>query len=398
MPLSTSACMALSFVRRAFEVLTITILSLQLVTGVANANDLGDSGLTTNASALPAFSVEPRSVTEDVGTATIVVRLSSPLDRDVQVSVATSRDTAINGEDFYGVYRVLRFSPGDTTKTIGITILDDDIVEDRESLRVRLFNNTPRVTAIERGLINVSIEDDDTGPSDIWRPTPGTSWQWQLTGTIDTSFNVQMYDIDLFDAPQTTIDTLHAAGRKVVCYFSAGSFEDWRPDADAFPAHVKGRSNGWPGEKWLDIRALDALAPILQARLDLAAAKKCDGVEPDNIDGYTNNSGFPLTANDQLRFNIWLAQEAHDRGLSIGLKNDLDQVRELEPHFDWALNEQCYYYRECDRLSPFVAAGKAVFGVEYEGNPSDFCPRLNALNFDWLKKRLDLSSWRESCR
>lgn len=41
----------------------------------------------------------------------------------------------------------------------------------------------------------------------------------------------------------------------------------------------------------------------MQARLDLAVQKGCDGVEPDNVDGYQNNSGFPLTAQDQLAYN-----------------------------------------------------------------------------------------------
>jgi len=233
---------------------------------------------------------------------------------------------------------------------------------------------------------------------EIWAPTPGTSWQWQLTGTIDTSFSVQMYDIDLFDAPQSTIDELRARNIAVVCYFSAGSFENWRVDASEFPNSVLGSSNGWEGERWLDIRQLDALAPVLNARLDLAAAKGCDGVEPDNIDGYTNYTGFPLSAQDQLNFNIWLAQAAHARGLSIGLKNDLDQVEQLEPWFDWALNEQCVQYNECDLLTPFVEAGKAVFGVEYSGTVGEICSTTNSLDFDWLVKSLDLGAPRRSCR
>lgn len=240
--------------------------------------------------------------------------------------------------------------------------------------------------------------DPPNEDSPVWRPRPGTSWQWQLKGTIDTSFDVQMYDIDLFDTPRSTIASLQAQGRKVVCYFSAGSWENWRPDAGQFPARVRGRDNGWPGEKWLDIRALDVLAPIMKARLDLARSKGCDGVEPDNVDGYANNTNFPLSDQDQLRFNIWLANAAHARGLSIGLKNDLDQVQQLEPYFDWAINEQCYQYQECDLLSPFVAAGKAVFGVEYSGNPQQFCPELNALNFDWLKKDINLTAYRLACR
>lgn len=235
--------------------------------------------------------------------------------------------------------------------------------------------------------------------TDIWQPSPGTSWQWQLSGTIDTSFEVEMYDIDLFDTPQSVIDELHENGRIVICYFSAGSYEEWRPDASNFPPAIIGNPlDGWPGEAWLDIRNINTLSPIMTTRLDLAVAKKCDGVEPDNVDGYTNESGFPLTSQDQIAYNIWLAAEAHASGLSIGLKNDVDQVETLVTHFDWALNEQCFHYEECDLLLPFVQAGKAVFGVEYEGNTADFCPQANALNFDWLQKNLELDAWRIACR
>lgn len=225
---------------------------------------------------------------------------------------------------------------------------------------------------------------------DVWIPSPGTSWQWQLQGTIDTSFDVDMYDIDLETTPPTTIDKLHADGRVVICYFSAGSYEDFRGDKDDFAPELLGNSlDGWPDERWLDIRNV-ALRPVLRKRLDLAVSKNCDGVEPDNVDGYQNDSGFPLTSTDQLEFNRWLATEAHERALSIGLKNDLEQVNDLLDDFDFAVNEQCFEYNECTALSPFVAAGKAVFGVEYEGDPSVFCPQLNALQFSWLKKDYDL--------
>jgi hypothetical protein len=137
---------------------------------------------------------------------------------------------------------------------------------------------------------------------------------------------------------------------------------------------------------------------VRAARLDLAVSKGCDGVEPDNIDGYTNDTGFPLTYQHQINYNVWLAQQAHARGLSIGLKNDLDQIPDLVDDFDWAINEQCFEYDECDTLLPFITANKAVFGVEYEGETTDFCPQANAMNFDWLKKALDLDAFRVACR
>lgn len=235
--------------------------------------------------------------------------------------------------------------------------------------------------------------------ADVWQPAPGASWQWQLTGRIRTTFDVDMYDIDLFEAPQSVIDQLHAAGRIVICYISVGTWEVYRPDAGQFPPEVIGLPvAGWPGEYWLDIRQMDVLGPIMAARLDLAVQKQCDGVEPDNVEGYANLTGFPLTYQDQLTFNTWIANAAHSRNLSVGLKNDLAQIGDLLPYFDWALNEQCFQYRECELLLPFVAAGKAVFGVEYQGRPANFCPKANAMNFDWLKKHEDLDAWRVACR
>ncbi len=236
-----------------------------------------------------------------------------------------------------------------------------------------------------------------TTTTGIWKPKPFTTWQWQLTGTIDTTVNADMFDIDLYDASQATIATLQKKGSKVICYFSAGSYEDWRSDAKSFPTSVLGSNNGWPGEKWLDIRNITALAPIMGARLDLAVQKGCDGVEPDNIDGYTNSTGFPLTAANQIAYNKWLAEAAHARGLSIGLKNDIDQVVQLEPYFDWALNEQCHQYKECDTLLPFIKKGKAVFITEYSLNTTAFCPSANANGFMAMKKKLDLDASREVC-
>lgn len=198
-----------------------------------------------------------------------------------------------------------------------------------------------------------------------WQPEADTTWQWQLTGELDTAFDVDSYDIDLFETAQQTIDTLHAQGRKVICYFSAGSYEAWRPDADRFPEEALGNDlDGWEGERWLDIRS-EALKPIMLARLDLAVSKKCDAVEPDNVDAYTNETGFALSAADQLAWNQWLSLEAHERELSIALKNSGDQATELQPFFDFVLIEQCHKYDECALYRPFIDAGKPVFNAEY---------------------------------
>lgn len=218
---------------------------------------------------------------------------------------------------------------------------------------------------------NSPIDDPTTsvqesiGGTDWYRPEVNTSWYWQLQGAVNTSVDAKLYDIDLFNSSEALIQSLKKSGKKVICYFSAGSYEEGREDANRFPDYLLGNSlDGWEDERWLDIRN-DDLKPIMTARLDLAKQKGCDGVEPDNLDGYTNNTGFNLTANDQLVYNKFIANEARKRGLGVGLKNDLDQVEVLEPFFDFSVNEQCHQYNECNKLQPFIENNKPVFNAEY---------------------------------
>jgi hypothetical protein len=230
-----------------------------------------------------------------------------------------------------------------------------------------------------------------------WVPPSGVAWQIQLLDGIDTGYDVAVFDVDLVDTDQATIDELHGAGRRVICYLSAGSYEDWRPDAGAYPDDVLGLAlEGWPGERWIDIRRLDAVGPILETRLDLAVAKGCDAVDPDNVDGYANPTGFDLTASDQIAFDRWLADQAHRRGLGVGLKNDLDQIPDLVAWFDFAVNEECFTYEECDVLKPFVDSGKAVLAIDYSGDSSR-CAAAEALGLSLLFKDLDLGAVSAAC-
>jgi hypothetical protein len=61
-----------------------------------------------------------------------------------------------------------------------------------------------------------------------------------------------------------------------------------------------------------------------------------------------------------------MANEAHARGLSVALKNDLEQVVELVDYFDFSINEQCHEFGECDLLAAFIASGKPVLNAEYQ--------------------------------
>lgn len=251
--------------------------------------------------------------------------------------------------------------------------------------------------------------DADNGDAETpsrYQPELGSTWQWQLKGELDSDYQVDIYDIDLFDTPASQIAELQQQGRRVICYFSAGSYEQWRTDASQFSeAELGSTLAGWEDERWLDITS-DNVRAIMSQRIALAAEKGCDGVEPDNVDGYTNNSGFNLSYADQLAFNRFLASEAHQRGLAVGLKNDLEQIVDLVDEFDFAVNEQCFEYNECDYLEPFIAAGKPVLNAEYRAtyvNNSEaraaLCQQSLALQFSTLILPLDLdNSFRFSCQ
>jgi hypothetical protein len=260
----------------------------------------------------------------------------------------------------------------------------------------------------------------NTSQGACWHPALNARWQYQLqgvaafasTGGINTTISAvpftggpavgpSVFDFDLYvdqaiSGNNTTLNTagvnaVHARGAKAICYISAGTWENWRVDANQFPASVQGSKNGWPGERWLDIRQTAILLPIMDARVQKCRQAGFDGVEFDNVDGYSNHSGFPLTAQDQLTYDASLANMAHAYGLTAALKNDVEQVPTLAPYFDYAVNEQCQQYSECGSYdTSFTAAGKTVFQVEYKLSLVKFCGQANSANRNAIKKDYDL--------
>jgi hypothetical protein len=260
----------------------------------------------------------------------------------------------------------------------------------------------------------------DTTQGACWHPVLNARWQYQLqgvaayasTGGINVGISAVPYtggaavspvvfDFDLFvdqsiSGNNTTLNTagvnaVHAAGKKAICYVSAGTWENWRADAGQFPASVLGNKNGWPGEKWLDIRQTSVLLPIMEARVQKCRQAGFDGVEWDNVDGYSNRTGFPLTYADQLTYDASLANLAHKYGMTVALKNDVEQLVDLAPYFDYAVNEQCQQYNECGGYTTyFLNAGKTVFQVEYKLQLGKFCPQANSENRNAILKSFDL--------
>ncbi|MCM5681436.1 endo alpha-1,4 polygalactosaminidase [Schlegelella sp. S2-27] len=214
-------------------------------------------------------------------------------------------------------------------------------------------------------LRNERVADDEEGPA-RWTPRLTDTWHVQLTGIVQMHGGVDVYVVDLFDVPQATLQMLRAARKHVVCMFSAGVAESWRPDYGRFlPADVGAPVAEGPGEWWLDTRSAN-VREIMKARLDHAVARGCDAVGLDAADGYTNSPGLELNALTQLDFNRFMALHAASKGLAVGLKNDVEQLMQLEPHFDFAINEQCHEYDECLGYDAFVASDKPVFNVEYD--------------------------------
>lgn len=247
---------------------------------------------------------------------------------------------------------------------------------------------------------------NNTATGSFWQPPAGATWQIVLDYALnDTTPDVAVYDIDLFENPKSNISALHTLNRSVICYFSAGSYEDFRPDASEFQKSDYGKPlDGWPGEYWLNTSSAN-VRRIMTARLQLAASKGCDGVDPDNVDGYSDDSGFDLTYASAIDYLTFLADGAHGLNMSLGLKNAAEIVNQTIGMMQWSVNEQCLQYQECDVFQPFIAGGKPVFHIEYPSSAPDvsasvkkgICSDPTAQGFSTILKDMDLDDWLDAC-
>lgn len=269
------------------------------------------------------------------------------------------------------------------------------------------------VTLISIGTSAMAIEWPPVVDPESDAQPPKWDWQLEVPVQINDDASIEIYDIDMFDNESTgKVGELHSYGKKVICYVDVGSWEDFRDDADDFPESILGNVyDGFPDERWLDIRDVNpalsntgtALASILRARFDRAMNMGCDGVEPDNMDVYDETahepSGFPLSYEDQIFFNLWIADEVHQRGMVVGLKNNINQAGDprIVEAFDFVVSEECVQYGECSFFSSFIDAGKPVFLAEYSYQPEQFCQVAKDLHISAIKKRNSLDAFRVGC-
>lgn len=277
--------------------------------------------------------------------------------------------------------------------------------------------------------------------AELWQPSPTDRPQYQLeggerslaaSGGIDVDIchvpftggacvQPDVFDIDLYEDARVAgaegvpnsaaVDAIHARGAHAICYLSAGTAEKFRPDYGKyvrFDRRHGGRLLGKPfsdrfsNENWLDV-GRPANRRFVLARMRERTAKCAgagfDAVEYDVVDAYAQGrkvTGFRISARAQLRYDRSLARIAHSDGLAVGLKNDLGQLSQLEPDFDFAINEQCLQYNECTNNPPpgyrtFLDAGKAVFQIEYRQEPEEFCGEANELGLSSIRKARDFS-------
>ena len=230
-------------------------------------------------------------------------------------------------------------------------------------------------------------------------PTPLTSWQIQLSGSLDTTLDVAVYIADV-ETPPAVIDDLHAARRIVICYFSGGTVEPFRDDASRFPVAALGAPlAAYPDERWVDVR--DAtVRSIMADRIAAAAAAGCDGLDASGLAAYAFDNGLGFSRADQLGYDRWLASAAHARGLSIGfVENDASLSQDLLADFDWVIAFSCVD-TDCPSAAPFVAVRKAAFLIEYgdESRAAAVCPKALTLGLSAILKRdANLDAFRIGC-
>lgn len=223
-----------------------------------------------------------------------------------------------------------------------------------------------------------------------------TRFQYQLDGKLK-NYAVKWVFLDLFDTSSSQIKAFKKQGKKVICYFSAGTYENWRSDKGRFPSSVRGRSvDGWAGEQWLNVKSSSVLS-VMKSRMDLAKSKGCTGVDPDNVDSFDNSTGFNISKNDSINYLKALAREAKARGLLIGLKNSAEIASSLSSTMNFAVVEECFEYNECSSYSTFVNKNKPVFLIEYRSGSRSLCNKADKLKMNLAFFGLDLDGRMQVC-
>ena len=133
----------------------------------AGVADASGQGTITNDDQVPDISIDDQSVTEgDAGTSTLTfnVTLSNPSDQTVAVDYTTTDGTATTADgDYDATANSVTFDPGQTTKTVDVTVNADLTHESDETFTVDLSNALNGNVLAGSG--TGTILDDDASPT-----------------------------------------------------------------------------------------------------------------------------------------------------------------------------------------------------------------------------------------
>ncbi|WP_436643229.1 endo alpha-1,4 polygalactosaminidase [Microbaculum sp. FT89] len=251
------------------------------------------------------------------------------------------------------------------------------------------------------------------------RADSSVTWDWILSGRLPSPPPVVDYlDTDAFDTPADFVAAAKANGTTAICYISAGTLENWRPDRRAFrkldrkqrrrgnPLIIGRKYPDWPDERWLNFARYKVFLPLMVKRMKRCRSKGFDMIEFDNLDGYANRTGFKIRKRHAVRYARALARKATRIGLVPIQKNAPELAGRLQRHFGALLLEDCALYDFCGDAVVYRAAGKLVFDAEYpeawsdEGKPFDLdavCATTDAADISLIVKSLDLDKSVQRC-
>jgi endo-alpha-1,4-polygalactosaminidase (GH114 family) len=250
-----------------------------------------------------------------------------------------------------------------------------------------------------------NTENINANNNNWWRPKAGLTFDWNLKN-INTNdlFDAQVVDVDAFETTAETVKSLHAQGKKVIAYVSVGTLEKNRPDSDLLGSGLIGKVYPeWPDEKWLDIRQISKLKPFFVSRFNMIKKKGFDAIEPDNLDGYNNDTGFNISLKETMLFCDYIIDLAHSFGLGIGQKNMPELTILYSKKFDWALIEDAFNQGWQKEMIPYINVNKPVFAVEYTDNIDQkqfeqvICPQSQLFKYNVILKNRMLDKWIYSC-
>ena len=111
----------------------------------ATIADGAGTGTITDNDPVPSFSINDASRTEGSAVSGFLISLSAPSGRSVTVTYTTLDGTAKAPGDYTAKTANVTFTPGQTSKSVSISTVQDTVDEDDETFTVRLSNpQTPR--------------------------------------------------------------------------------------------------------------------------------------------------------------------------------------------------------------------------------------------------------------